>query len=128
MRVLLIEDDPALGMFYSRALHRSGYEVVLRERGDDGLQLAISQEFEVIVLDWSLPGMDGISILKTLLARGYAGRMLMLSGSGTEARIEAEKAGADAFLSKPCGLEELAKCVKELTNGALAGKLAMHAA
>ncbi len=128
MRVLLIEDDPSLGTFYSRALKRSGHEVATEVRGDDGLDTALQSAPDVVVLDWFLPGLSGISILKQLRASGYQNPILMLSGSGDEARHEALEAGANAFLAKPCGLADLTNCVAMLVHRSLARSLSAPAA
>jgi DNA-binding response OmpR family regulator len=128
MRVLLIEDDPSLCTFYSRALGRAGYEVILEHRGDDGLRLALTLPFDIIVLDWYLPGMDGISVLKELREQGSDLPVLVLSGSGDLGREEAIASGADAFLGKPCGLQELSNCVSLLAASAEARKATFQVA
>jgi DNA-binding response OmpR family regulator len=114
MRVLLIEDDPNLSTFYSRALRRAGHDVTVQNRGDEGLLVVQKLKFDAIVLDWFLPGLDGISLLKEMRGIGMETPVLMLSGSGDLGREEALAAGADGFLGKPCGLEELADGVSAL--------------
>lgn len=128
MRVLLIEDDPSLSMFYSRALVRAGYTVSTETRGDTGLEKALSHTHDALVVDWYLPGLDGISMLKKLRASGFNRPILMLSGSGEDAKEVALEAGANAFLAKPCGLEDLTNCVAMLTGRLLARNLSASAA
>jgi two-component system OmpR family response regulator len=118
MQVLLIEDDPHLATFYSRALTRSGFLVTTHARGDEGLRAALSGAFDAVVLDWFLPGMDGIMVVQQMRARGVDTPVLMVSGSGDMVREEAIAAGATAFLGKPCGLKEMTDGVmKMLTSG-----------
>jgi two-component system, OmpR family, response regulator len=116
MHVLLIEDDPSLAKFYSRALMRAGHVVTVHRRGDEGLQAARTGSCDIIILDWFLPVMDGISLLRELRGQGIETPVLMMSGSGELGRREALAAGADAFLAKPCGLDELIAAAAALSR------------
>jgi len=107
LRILIVEDDDALLHFFSRALRRAGHVVESSTRGDEGLRLALEGGFDLLVLDWRLPGMDGHAVLAALRSAGSVLRVLMLTGYGESHRMAAMAAGADAFLEKPCGLEEL---------------------
>lgn len=111
LNLLLVEDDEALLLFFSRALRRAGHAVETCARGDDGLQLALSGRFQLLVLDWRLPGLDGHAVLSAVRAGGVPLRVLMLTGYGDTHREAAMAAGADAFLEKPCGLEDLVAAV-----------------
>jgi two-component system OmpR family response regulator len=109
--VLLVEDDDALALFFTRALRRAGHHVEVALRGDEGLRLALSGRFDVMVLDWHLPGLDGHTVLSAIRAAKIPVNVLMLTGYGDTHRDSALTAGADAFLEKPCGLEELVAAV-----------------
>jgi DNA-binding response OmpR family regulator len=111
VRILLIEDDSSLSFFLVRALRRAGYEVVTEYRGDTGLQRALTDRFDLIILDWYLPGSTGLEVLKALRANMIDTRTMMLSGSGDDIRDEALQAGIDSFLAKPCGLDTLIEAV-----------------
>ena len=111
VRILLIEDDSSLSHFLVRALRRASYEVVSECRGDTGLQRALNERFDLIILDWHLPGATGLEILRELRANLVDTRTMMLSGSGEDIRIEALQAGIDSFLAKPCGLDALVEAV-----------------
>lgn len=107
LNILLVEDDDALLLFFSRALRRAGHSVETCARGDDGLNLALSGRFDLLVLDWRLPGLDGHAVLSGVRAAGRSLPVLMLTGYGDTHREFAMAAGANAFIEKPCGLEEL---------------------
>lgn len=128
MKVLLVEDDPSLCTFFKRALLRAGYEPTTLLRGDEGLIAATTSEFDLIVLDGYLPGVDGMDILKELRLRGDETPILMLSGSGDRAREQALEAGANAFLPKPCGLDDLTNAVAILTSRSLVRDLSARVA
>lgn len=128
MHVLLIEDDPSLGVFYTRALKRAGYEVTIERRGDDGLRNALLHPYDLLILDCYLPGMDGIAILRELRAQGSEVPALVVSGVNESVRQAALEAGASAFLMKPCGLDELTNCVAIMTSRSLTYHLSACAA
>jgi DNA-binding response OmpR family regulator len=111
VRILLIEDDSSLSFFLARALRRAGYDVFIECRGDTGLQRALNESFDLIILDWYLPGSTGLDILKALRANMIETRTMMLSGSGDDIREEALDVGIDSFLAKPCGLDALIDAV-----------------
>lgn len=116
MKLLLVEDDDALLLFFSRALRRAGYEVETCLRGDEGLRLALTGRFDLLVLDWRLPGLDGYQVLTAIRAARIPLTVLMLTGYGDEHRDKAIGAGADAFVEKPCGLEDLVAVVANLAQ------------
>ena len=116
VRILLIEDDSSLSHFLVRALRRAGYEVETECRGDTGLQRALKERFDLIILDWHLPGATGLEIHRELRANMIATRTMMLSGSGEDIRVEALENGIDYFLAKPCGLDALVEAVAHVTR------------
>jgi two-component system OmpR family response regulator len=128
MHVLLIEDDPDLVTFYSRALMRAGFVVTAQRTGDDGLRMALSNSFSAIVVDWFLPGMDGLTVVREIRGRGVDTPILMLSGSGELVREQAIAGGANGFLSKPCGLQELSERVMVLATAKMVENLSADAA
>ena len=118
LRVLLVEDDAMLAAFLIRALGRAGHHVESRTRGDEGLRAALGGAFDVLVLDWRLPVLDGLEVVRALRLAGSELRVRMLSGNGDFRRQEALDAGADEFLNKPCGLEEFTAAVAALAGHA----------
>jgi DNA-binding response OmpR family regulator len=103
-----------LRMLYARALRRAGHRVHTHERGDDGLRFSLGTKLDLVILDWHLPGLNGFQILTALRDAQRPVRIMMLSGSGADARENAIQAGADAFLEKPCGLDEILAVVNRL--------------
>ncbi len=107
--ILLIEDNHDIAAIVGEHLEHSGYEVDFAADGITGLHLAVTQEFDAIILDLMLPGMDGLDICRKL--RGEAGKdtpILMLTARDTlEDKVSGLDAGADDYLVKPFEIEEL---------------------
>ncbi|HEY4250710.1 MAG TPA: response regulator transcription factor [Roseomonas sp.] len=108
MRILLIEDDRAAADYIAKGLQQAGHLVEVARDGKDGLFLALSEAFDMIVTDRMLPGPDGLSILRALRSTGRTTPVLMLTALGeVEARVEGLDAGADDYLTKPFAFSEL---------------------
>jgi two-component system, OmpR family, response regulator TctD len=112
MRLLVIEDDEALGFAVSNCLRQDGYAVDWERDGEVADDILRYQKYDVIVLDIGLPGRDGISILKELRARNDKTPVLVLTArSAIDDRIDALDLGADDYLAKPFDVREfLARC------------------
>src|SRR5262249_20596741 len=107
-RVLLIEDERKLLRALERGIRAEGYEVVTAARGDEGITLALAQPFDAVVLDWMLPGRDGLQVLADLRRAGRAVPVLLLTArDAVEDRVAGLDAGADDYLVKPFALAEL---------------------
>ncbi|MGT2426681.1 response regulator transcription factor [Amnibacterium kyonggiense] len=112
--LLLVEDDPELGPLMVEALSED-YAVTLVRDGDAGLAGARGGDFDVIVLDRRLPGVDGVEIVSTLRRDGVATPVLLLTALGSVAdRVEGLDAGADDYLVKPFDFAELAARLRAL--------------
>ena len=108
MRYLLIEDDSQLRAYVEKGLRESGHTVDVADNGKDGLLLATTERYDALVIDWMLPGIDGITILNTLRASENAVPALMLSArSDVDDRVRGLRSGADDYLVKPFAFEEL---------------------
>lgn len=108
--ILTIEDDPVLGAYVHEQLGRSGFQVTWCRNGQQGLQLARAQAFDLVLMDILLPGLDGLSIL-THLRQSHAMPVILMSALGAEAdRISGFRLGADDYLPKPFSMIEL--CVR----------------
>jgi DNA-binding response OmpR family regulator len=79
LRILVIEDDPKTATALLSGLRHEGYDAVVARTGDEGLAALASAAFQLVVLDWMLPGRDGIDILKHTRARGLSTRVLLLT-------------------------------------------------
>ena len=108
MRVLLVEDEPKTAAFVRRGLEENGFTVMLASRGDEGLSLARTESFGAIILDISLPVLDGFSILAALRESGSTIPVLCLTARDTVAeRVKGLELGADDYLVKPFSFSEL---------------------
>ena len=105
--ILSIEDDPVLGAYVHEHLGRCGFQVTWCQNGQQGLQMARDQAFDVVLMDILLPGMDGLSIL-THLRQSHSIPVILMSALGAEAdRISGFRLGADDYLPKPFSMVEL---------------------
>ena len=105
--ILTIEDDPVLGAYVHEHLGRCGFQVTWCQNGQQGLQMARDQAFDVVLMDILLPGMDGLSIL-THLRQSHSIPVILMSALGAEAdRVSGFRLGADDYLPKPFSMIEL---------------------
>ena len=108
MRLLLAEDDAKLARVLRRGLMREGYEVDVARTGDEALARASARDYDAVVLDVILPGVDGVSVCRSLRRGGRGLRVLMLSARAeVQDRIDGLQAGADDYLVKPFNFGEL---------------------
>src|ERR1700682_2015177 len=115
MRLLIVEDDTKTARALASGLQSEGFSVVLADTGEEGFFLLSSERFDVIVLDWMLPGRDGIEILKAARARGAQIPVLLLTARDTIAdRVLGLEAGADDYLVKPFAFAELVARLRSL--------------
>ncbi|HEX6579717.1 MAG TPA: response regulator transcription factor [Actinomycetota bacterium] len=107
-RVLVVDDEPRIVSFVSRALSAEGFQVDGAHDGIQGLELAKTGRYELVVLDLLLPYMNGISVLRDLLESRPDQRVLVLSAlSDVETKVQCLEFGASDYLSKPFSLAEL---------------------
>ncbi len=108
MRILIIEDEKKVASFIKKGLEEEYYTADTASDGKEGLSLAISEDYDLIILDIMLPYLDGISLLKELRKRGIAAPVLMLTvKDSVRDKVEGLDAGADDYLTKPFAFEEL---------------------
>jgi two-component system OmpR family response regulator len=108
MRLLLIEDDPVVASYLEKGLSEAGYSVDRVGDGNSGLVLASTEEYDAMVIDRMLPGVDGLTIVKSVRAAENKTPILILSTLGeVDDRVEGLKAGADDYLIKPFAFSEL---------------------
>ena len=115
MRILIVEDDAETNRFVTRGLSELGHHVVTSGDGRDGLFQATGDQFDALIVDRMLPGLDGLSLIKALRAAGNMTPALMLTAVGGIAdRVEGLEGGADDYLVKPFAFSELAARVHAL--------------
>jgi two-component system OmpR family response regulator len=117
MKILLIEDDKDTACFISNRLRDEGHAVVKSASGDTGLAAAASDTFDVMIVDRMLPGVDGLSVVKSVRAAGIQAPVLVLTTlAGVSDRVEGLNAGADDYLVKPFAIAELLARVAALAR------------
>ena len=115
MRILLVEDHPELARWIAKAFRSNGFAVDVMADGADADQVLQTEDYALVVLDLTLPGLDGLDVLKNLRARKQTLPVLLLTGRGDVAeRVRGLNLGADDYLTKPFALEELEARVKAL--------------
>ena len=117
MRVLVIEDDADVAAYIVKALGEAGHNATHADTGKQGLFLATSEEFDVLVVDRMLPAPDGLTIIRTLRASEDFTPALVLSALGeVDDRVKGLKAGGDDYLTKPFAASELLARLEALTR------------
>lgn len=117
MRLLLVEDHAELAEWVTKTLRQAGYVLDVLDRGDHADTALLTQSYDLVILDLSLPGLDGLEVLRRLRAReqGAPTPVLILTVRGsTEDRVRGLNLGADDYLPKPFDLAELEARIKAL--------------
>ena len=122
-RVLVVEDQRKHLDSLRRGLEAEGYDVATASTGEGGLALAISEEFDAVVLDLMLPGRDGMGILRELRANGFAKPILILSArDSVEDRVRGLDEGGNDYLVKPFAFAEFLARLRALLRRDLPGR------
>jgi DNA-binding response OmpR family regulator len=115
MRVLLIEDDRKAARLLSKGLQEEGFVVDVASTGEGGEEQAALNEYDVVILDWLLPGRDGLAVCRALRASGNSTPILMLTARDSVAdRVSGLGTGADDYLTKPFAFDELLARIRAL--------------
>jgi heavy metal response regulator len=115
MRILVVEDEKKIAGFIRRGLREDGYVVEVAGDGEEGYNLATAEEFDLIILDIMLPGMDGITICRKLRQDGLSTPILILTArDSVKDKVRGLDSGADGYLTKPFAFEELLARVRAL--------------
>ena len=115
MRILVIEDDKDVASFIRNGLVQAGCNVDHAANGRDGLFLATTEKYDALVVDRMLPGIDGLTVIRTLRASSNTTPVLILSALGeVDDRVKGLKAGGDDYLVKPFAFSELMARVNAL--------------
>ncbi len=106
--ILIVEDTPQVAEFISRGLRSNGYIPSIIDNGKDAITMAISKQFDLVILDLGLPDKNGLSVLNEIRGQGCSVAVIILTGQDTlEAKIAAFDHGANDYLTKPFHFEEL---------------------
>lgn len=119
MRLLIVEDDRHIAEDISGALKAAGYSTEIATNGEDAWFLGDTEDYDLVVLDIGLPGLDGLTILKRWRSNGRHMPVIMLTARGSWVeRVEGIDSGADDYLPKPFQFEELIARVRALIRRA----------
>jgi DNA-binding response OmpR family regulator len=117
MRILVIEDEPAIVRMLERALGAHGFTVMSADNGEDGVTLAATEPVDAVLLDIAMPGLDGHQTLARLRAHRQDLPILMLTArDDMHNKVSALESGADDYLTKPFVLEELVARIRAMTR------------
>ena len=115
MRILLVEDDLDLAHFIRKGLKEERYAVDFAADGEEGLQLALTNPYDLLILDIMLPKLDGLTLCRRVRAKGNGTPVLLLTAKNTvEAKVSGFDTGADQFLPKPFAFAELLARIRAL--------------
>jgi two-component system copper resistance phosphate regulon response regulator CusR len=117
IKVLVIEDDAEIADFVVRGLREEGFSVESAASGEDGWHMLARREWDVVVLDWWLPGADGLTLLKRFRHAGHDTPVLFLTARDSVSdKVRGLDGGADDYLTKPFEYEELLARVRALSR------------
>ena len=117
LRILIVEDEEHLAVLLAEVLGREGHVAETTSDGRSGLTRALSEDFDLLVVDWMLPDLDGVQVVKRLRAAEVRVPILMLTArTQVEDRVEGLDAGADDYLPKPFAFPELLARVRALAR------------
>lgn len=117
MRILVIEDDIRVANYIVKGLRESGHLAEQALNGNDGLLSAMKESFDVLVVDRMLPGIDGLTIVKSVRASNNPVPILLLSALGeVDERVKGLRAGGDDYLTKPFAFSELLARIEALAR------------
>jgi two-component system copper resistance phosphate regulon response regulator CusR len=117
LRILLVEDEPDVADFITRGLREEGFSVERSADGNAALRALHRADWDLVLLDWWLPGRDGIDVVKRFRQSNHQTPVLFLTArDGVAERVEGLDAGADDYLCKPFAFDELLARVRALTR------------
>jgi len=116
-KVLLVDDEEDFLESLSQRLETRGLKVSAATRGEDAVDMVDQQDFDAIVLDLAMPGMDGLETLKQIRDKHPEAEIIMLTGHASiKSSVEAMKLGAEDYLEKPFDINELMEKISEAKN------------
>jgi two-component system OmpR family response regulator len=119
MRLLLVEDDTKIALFIKNGLREEGFAVDHTENGEDGLHLALSEPYDLAIIDLMLPKTDGLTIIEEMRRNNINTPVLILSAKrSVDDRVKGLKTGGDDYLTKPFAFSELLARVQALIRRA----------
>jgi two-component system copper resistance phosphate regulon response regulator CusR len=121
MRILIVEDEPKTGNYLRKGLAEAGFVADLARTGTDGLHLATTQDYDLVLLDVMLPGLDGWHVLRELRKTKATPVLFLTARDEVAHRVKGLELGADDYLTKPFAFAELLARVRNLVRRGHAG-------
>ncbi|WP_396173519.1 response regulator transcription factor [Flavobacterium sp.] len=113
MKILIVEDEAGIATFLKQGLEEEGYVIIVASNGQDGLDQAIAQKPDLILLDWMLPKLSGLEVCLSFRKENTTTPIIFLTAKDTvQETIEGLKAGANDYIKKPFSFEELLERIK----------------
>ncbi len=113
MKILIVEDEKGITDFLKQGLEEEGYTITLANNGADGLDLALNNSFDLILLDWMMPKLSGLEVCKAYRKTNTTTPILFLTAKDTiQETIEGLRAGANDYIKKPFSFDELLERIK----------------
>lgn len=113
MKILIVEDETGIVQFLQQGLEEEGYEISTASDGLTGLELAQNENFDLILLDWLMPKMNGLDVCKSIREKNKITPIIFLTAKDTvQDTIEGLKAGANDYIKKPFSFDELVERIK----------------
>ena len=117
-RILIIEDEARIAQFLERGLIYEGFQVSVASDGQSGLAMARDNPPDLVILDWMLPGLDGLEVCRRLRAAGNVAILMLTARDDIKDRVSGLEAGADDYLVKPFSIDEMIARVRALLRRA----------
>lgn len=113
MKILIVEDEPGISAFLKQGLEEESFEVVVAETGAEGLTLALSGEYDLLLLDWMLPGLSGVELCRVFRKSFRDTPVIFLTAKDTpEEAIFGLQSGGNDYIRKPFNFEELLERIR----------------
>ena len=113
MKILIVEDEAGISQFLKQGLEEENYQISLAYNGRDGLKSALANNYDLLLLDWMLPGMNGIEICTEFRKKNTTTPIIFLTAKDTiQETIAGLKAGANDYIKKPFSFEELLERIR----------------
>jgi CheY-like chemotaxis protein len=117
--ILVVEDNNALRILVSKMLSRLGYEVLSADSGENGLSIFLKNQFDIVLSDYDMPGMDGVTFACSVKKRSPRTRVVIMTGAGKETVLSRKSTAVDEVISKPFTLAEIDETIQHFLGKAL---------
>lgn len=115
-KILIIDDDPTARSVVSEMLSMLGHEVSTADSGEKGLRIFFKNNFDVVVSDYEMPGMNGVALSARIKAWSPSTPVVLITGAGKGAILSQKAASVDRILFKPFNLSEIDKAIRSLSD------------